>query len=212
MWASWNWLGVACWTLAVIILIFAVHNIRKRRLKMLVTQRRHFSAANFGLDLLLIVIVAASFGTMIYATFLHTDTIADSSTIQLDYRYRPLVMQTRGDQGYLVRVHNGSGHTPIQTYTYWTEGSKYQINSRDATISTGKKIVPAEAAAYPWPTKSMERMENNTRSSFVAVIKATYKNTPFNGLGMHAGRGASYHEIIRIPSDLFVYIDNPATK
>ncbi|ERL64248.1 LVIS_2131 family protein [Schleiferilactobacillus shenzhenensis] len=212
MWASWNWLGVACWTLVVIILVFVVHNIRQRRLKMLVTQRRRFSWPNFLLDMLLIVIVAAGFGGMIYATFLHSDTVTDKSAIQLEYRYRALVLQTRDGQGYFVRVHNGSGHNPIQTYTYWTQGAKYQINSPEATISTGKTIVPAEAAAYPWPTKTLAKVDQSTRSAFVATVKATYKNTPFNGLGMHAGRPASYHELIRLPSDVFVYIDNPATK
>lgn len=209
MWASWNWLGVACWTLAVIILVFAVQNIRKRRLKMLVTEHRRFSGKNFALDLVWIIVLVASFGFMTYATFLHSDNIDNKETIELKYSYRTLVMQTKGDQGYLVRVHNGAGHNPIQTYTYWTEGSRYQISSQTATISTGKKIVPAEAAAYPWQTKALDRVDKNTRQSFVAVIRATYKNTPFNGLGLHAGRAASYHELIRLPSDLFVYIDNP---
>lgn len=202
--SAWNWIGLIAWFILLVFLIFIVQNIRHRHIKMIIMTKRTFSFSTMLLDLLLIAIFAGGLGFMSYQTFFAHVDVSNHKMVSVKYATTPLVLQTNGANGYFVTVEQGKGRMPIQTYTYWTEGTKYQVKSIHASIATGTDPVSIGAKVYRMPTKLIKKADQDYRQAFVATARATYKPNFWNGLGMRVGKNAVDYTMIRVPSSTFV--------
>lgn len=201
--SAWNCIGLIAWFILSVYLIFIVQNIRHRHIKMIVMSRRTFSWSTFLLDLLLVVIFLGGLSVMGYQTFLRHVDVTDQDLVRVKYSTTPLVLQTNGGNGYFVTVEQGEGKTPIQRYTYWTQGNKYQVKSIHASIATGEDPITIGARAYRFPSKMIKNADKKYEA-FAATVRATYRPTFWNGLGMRVGHNALDYTMIRVPSSVFV--------
>ncbi|MFD1465091.1 LVIS_2131 family protein [Lapidilactobacillus mulanensis] len=201
--SAWNWIGLGAWFILLVFLIFIVQNIRHRHIKMIVMTRRTFSFTTFLLDLLLVAIFIGGLGFMSYQTFFRHVDVTDQDLVSVKYSTVPLVLQTNGGNGYFVTVEQGEGRTPIQKYTYWTQGNQYQVKSIHASIATGEDPITIGARVYRFPSKMIKNADKKYEA-FVATVRATYKPTFLNGLGMRVGHNALDYTMIRVPSSVFV--------
>jgi len=203
----WNLIGLFAWLLIVIYLVFIVMNIRARHIKMIVSGNQKRSGQTVLLDIVEVVVLLAAIWGMAWVTWLRPVDYGNKQEISVKHRYANLVLQTGSDHSYYVTVHSGNGKDPVRYFTYWTEGAKYQITSRNATIADGPEPLTIAASAYPWSKKTLTKMDKITERAYVATFSGTYKPTFLNGLGMHVGHNAQRFSILRIPNETFVRID-----
>jgi hypothetical protein len=182
---------------------FVIWNIRQRHLKMLVVLRKQHSVRTVLLDCLEVLVFALAFYGMAWVTWLRQADYADKAAIRVTYNYANLVLQTDSDRSYYVRVTSGNGKQPVRYYTYWTQGAKYQISSRNADVSDATDALTVRASAYPWSMKRLAKLEKTQEKAYVATYIGTYRPTFLNGLGLHVGRTAQRFSLIRIPNETF---------
>ncbi|MFC6275149.1 LVIS_2131 family protein [Levilactobacillus tangyuanensis] len=203
--STWNLVGMGIWLLILVGLVLMVHDMRVRRLRLIVKEHRSFSWHNFTISTVELVVWLLVFGGMSATTFFqdvnHLGTRVTETT-----RYEPLVINTGSGNGaaYYVTVNNSNGKKPVQTYTYLTEGEKYQVSSTDATVSAGKKAINLPASAYDWDKSKVKKYDQRHQKAWVGVIETTYKKSFVNGIGLHAGRLANRFTLIRIPDHSFM--------
>ncbi|WP_143462669.1 LVIS_2131 family protein [Levilactobacillus enshiensis] len=203
--STWNLVGMGVWLLVLIALVWMVHDMRVRRIRLIVKEHHSFSWRNFTISTIELVAWLLVFGGMSYTTFFQNVNHLGDRVSQTT-RYEPLVINTGDGSGssYYVTVNNRKGNKPIQTYTYLTEGEKYQVSSADATVSDGKKAINLPASAYKWNAKKVAKYDQRHQKAWVGVIETTYKKSFVNGLGLHAGRLADRFTLIRIPDHSFM--------
>ncbi|CAJ1229702.1 hypothetical protein LZY01_21600 [Levilactobacillus zymae] len=193
------------WLLVLITLIWMTHDMRVRRIHLIVKEGRSFSWRNFTISMVELVAWLLFFGGMSYTTFFQNVNQLGNRVSQTT-RYEPLVLNTGTGNGssYYVAVTNNSGKKPIQQYTYLTEGEKYQVDSTVATVSAGKNPINLPASAYHWDKQRVARYDQRHQKAWVGVIETTYKKSFVNGIGLHAGRLANRFTLIRIPDHSFM--------
>lgn len=193
------------WLLVLITLIWMTHDMRVRRIHLIVKEGRSFSWRNFTISTVELVAWLLFFGGMSYTTFFQNVNQLGNRVSQTT-RYEPLVLNTGTGNGssYYVAVTNNSGKKPIQQYTYLTEGEKYQVDSTVATVSAGKNPINLPASAYHWDKQRVARYDQRHQKAWVGVIETTYKKSFVNGIGLHAGRLANRFTLIRIPDHSFM--------
>ncbi|QMU08424.1 LVIS_2131 family protein [Levilactobacillus suantsaii] len=203
--SSWNLVGMGLWLLVLITLVWMTHDMRVRRIHLIVKEGRSFSWRNFIISTVELVVWLLFFGGMSATTFFQNESHLGSRVTQ-ETRYEPLVLTTGDSKGssYYVEVNNGGGDKPIQQYTYLTEGERYQVDSTVATVSTGKKPINLPASAYKWNKKKVAKYDQRHQKAWVGVIETTYKKNFLNGIGLHAGRLAHRYTLIRIPDHSFM--------
>lgn len=203
--STWNLVGMGVWLLILIALVWMVHDMRVRRIQLIVKEHHSFSWRNFTISTIELVAWLLVFGGMSYTTFFQNVNHLGDRVSQTT-RYEPLVINTGDGNGssYYVTVNNSKGNKPIQTYTYLTEGEKYQVSSTDATVSDGNKAINLPASAYKWDAKKVTKYDQRHQKAWVGVIETTYKKSFVNGLGLHAGRLADRFTLIRIPDHSFM--------
>lgn len=201
-----NILGIALWLVVLGCLWFALHNIRTRRLKRLVHRQYGFNGKDFGKSTVLMLVFLALLGTASYFTFFRDVDLEDENVVSVKYDYEPLVMTPIGGKFYDVKVENGNGKQPLQHYTYWVKDARYQITSNNATIVAGPHPLSVAASNYPWSKKELAHYDKKYEQTFAATLKATYKPTLLNGLGIRAGRTARHFTIIRVPNSSVIYM------
>jgi hypothetical protein len=118
-----------------------------------------------------------------------------------------LIIQYQNDQSDYVRVKNGVGRNPIQHYTYYVEGRKYQVDSLSATVVYGKSNLNLQAETYKWNKEWLNHLDDRYQKAWVATVTTTYKKNWFNGIGLHAGRQANRFSLIRIPDKTFMEVE-----
>lgn len=207
MGSAWNWIGVIAWLLVLGYLVFIIQNIRHRHIRMIIMTKRTFSWSVLAKDLGLIVVFLAGFAFMGYHTFFNQVQVTEHALVKVSYTTEPLVLQTTGDSGYMVKVDQGDGRAAIQKYTYWTEGHKNQVKSIHASIATGTTPISIGGRAYRWPSKMIKKADKEYSQAFAARVIATYKPGFLNGLGMRVGHNALDYTMIRVPSSTFVSQD-----
>ncbi|WP_125767158.1 LVIS_2131 family protein [Lapidilactobacillus wuchangensis] len=207
MGSAWNWIGIIAWLLVLGYLIFIIHNIRHRHIRMIIMSKKTFSWPVLATDLALIVVFLAGFVFMSYQTFFNQASVTEERLVKVKYTTEPLVLQTQGDTGYMVKVQQGEGRAAIQTYTYWTEGHQNQVKSIHASIATGKTPISIGGKVYRWPSKMIKTADEEYSQAFAARVVATYKPGFWNGLGMRVGHNALDYTMIRVPSSTFVSQD-----
>jgi len=203
--STWNLVGMGIWLLVLIALVWMVHDMRVRRIQLIVKEHHSFSWRNFTISTIELVAWLLVFGGMSYTTFFQNVNHLGDRVSQTT-RYEPLVINTGSSNGsaYYVSVNNSTGKKPVQTYTYLTEGEKYEVRSTDATVSDGKKAINLPASAYKWDTQKVTKYDQRHQKAWVGVIETTYKKSFVNGIGLHAGRLANRFTLIRIPDHSFM--------
>ncbi|GEO67570.1 hypothetical protein FD37_GL001689 [Levilactobacillus spicheri DSM 15429] len=193
------------WLLVLITLIWMTHDMRVRRLHLIVKEGRSFSWRNLTISTIELVVWLAFFGGMSYTTFFQNVNQLGNRITQTT-RYDPLVLNTGASNGssYYVEVENGEGQKPIQQYTYLTEGERYKVDSTAATVSSGKDPINLPASAYHWNRQQVKKYDSRHQKAWVGVIETTYKKNFVNGIGLHAGRLANRFTLIRIPDHSFM--------
>ncbi|GAK47997.1 hypothetical protein LOSG293_160400 [Secundilactobacillus oryzae JCM 18671] len=202
--SAWNLIGMGLWLLLLIYLIWMVHDMRVRRLKLIVTEKRSFSWHNLTISAIELVVFLLGLWGMSYATFFQDVSKLDKARVTESYQYEPMVLNAEEDPAVYVTVKTGNGRHPIQHYTYFTKGERYQVTSEDATITMGNHPINVAASAYKWDTKRVKYMDRRYQQAWVGVVETTYKKTFWNGIGLHAGRLANRFTVIRIPDKSFM--------
>lgn len=203
--SAWNLIGMGLWLLLLIYLVWMVHDMRVRRLKLIVTEKKSFSAQNLTKSTIEMIIFLLGLWGMSYATFFQDVSKLNTNRVTVAYHYKPLVLDTTSAaQSTYVTVRTGKGRKPIQVYKYSTDGETDQVSSLDATISGGKDPINVSASAYKWNKKTVKRYDTKTQKAWVGVVETTYKKDFLNGIGLHAGRLANRFTLIRVPDHSFV--------
>ncbi len=202
--STWNLIGYALWLILIIYLVWMIYNMRDRRLKMIVEQKKTFSWHNFSISVVELVVFLLAFWGMSYTTFFQDVKKLNNNAVQTTYSYRPLVMEYSGGRSYYVLVQNGAGRHPIQNYTYFVHNGKYMVDSLNATVVYGKANSNVAAQAYNWNQGKLKYMDQRYQKAWVATVTTTYKKNFVNGLGLHAGRQANRFDLIRVPDYTFM--------
>ncbi|MFD1319170.1 LVIS_2131 family protein [Loigolactobacillus zhaoyuanensis] len=201
-----NIFGIVLWLVVLGVIWFTLHNIRSRRLRRLVKKQHQFSGKDFTISTVLVLIAVLLLGIASYLTFFRDVDLEDNSAVALKYDYEPLVMTPIGGKFYDVKVENGNGKQPLQHYTYWVKGARYQITSSNATVVAGPKPLNVTATNYPWSRKELAQQDKKYEQTYAATMHATYKSTVINGLGLRAGRTAMRFTLIRVPNSSVIYL------
>ncbi|MDF7639595.1 LVIS_2131 family protein [Lactobacillus sp. ESL0791] len=201
---SWNILGILLWVAVILYLVFVIQNIRKRRIAMIIKQHKHFTWANFIIDLLEIVVFLFALIYMFNRTILDNPDLEDASKITATVKYRPLVMSTGTGNSSYVTLNSSKKKMATQTYTYYQAGSKTTVSSNVATVADGKNPLDINAEKIPYNERQLKRMDKKYQRAYVAIYTAQYKKNWQNGLGMHAGHIATRYYLIRIPDSSFI--------
>ncbi|MCH5461802.1 hypothetical protein HC026_06845 [Lactobacillus sp. LC28-10] len=203
--SAWNLVGMGLWLLLLIYLIWMVHDMRVRRLKLLVTEKRSWSWQNITKSGVELVIFLLGLWGMSYATLFQDVQQLNPNRVTVAYHYKPLVLDTSAtNSSDYVTVKTGNGRKPAQYYTFYTEGEKDIVPGDSATVSTGSHPINLVASSYKWDMKKVGQMEKNHQKAWVGVVETTYKKNFLNGIGLHAGRLANRFTLIRVPDHSFV--------
>lgn len=205
--STWNLIGMALWLILLIYLIWMVHDMRSRRLKVIVQEKKAFTWQNFWISCGELIVFLLVFWGMSYTTFFQDVKKLNPNAVRVSYSYKPLIIRYKTDQSDYVTVNNGNGRKPIQRYTYYVEGRKYQTDSTSATVVYGKSNLNVQAEAYKWNKEWLNHLDDRYQHAWVGTVTTTYKKNWFNGIGLHAGRQADRFNLIRIPDKSFMTVE-----
>ncbi|MCF1784169.1 LVIS_2131 family protein [Lactobacillus mulieris] len=201
---NWNWLGILVWLVLLGYLIFISYHIRKRHLKMIVMQQKHFTWRTLGLDFLEILILLIGLFIQIQNSFFDNPSLTVKSQIEQSIEYKPLVLSSASDRSYYVTSNSVQKKKLYQRYSFFTEGNQYSVTSDWATISDGSVALNTVAQKLPYSKQMLAKYDTKYQKAYVAIYEAKYKNTWQNGLGLHVGRTALRYYLIRVPDSTFV--------
>ncbi len=201
---NWNWLGILVWLVLLGYLIFISYHIRKRYLKMIVMQQKHFTWRTLGLDFLEILILLIGLFIQIQNSFFDNPSLTVKSQIEQSIEYKPLVLSSASDRSYYVTSNSVQKKKLYQRYSFFTEGNQYSVTSDWATISDGSVALNTVAQKLPYSKQVLAKYDTKYQKAYVAIYEAKYKNTWQNGLGLHVGRTALRYYLIRVPDSTFV--------
>ncbi|WP_375686568.1 LVIS_2131 family protein [Lentilactobacillus kefiri] len=202
--SAWNLVGMALWLLLIVYFAYIIHDMRARRLRLIVTEKKSFTWRNFWISFGELAAFLLFLWGMSYSTFFLDVKKMDQSRITTSYTYKPLIIRYRDDQSDYVTVQNGTGRKPIQNYTFYVDGGKYLVNSTNATVVYGKSNLNIRAETYKWNKEWLNHLDTRYQKAWVATVTTTYKKNLFNGIGLHAGRQADRFSLIRIPDKSFM--------
>lgn len=202
--SAWNLVGMALWLLLIVYFAYIIHDMRARRLRLIVTEKKSFTWRNFWISFGEMIVFLLFLWGMSYSTFFLDVKKMDQSRITTSYSYKPLIIRYRDDQSDYVTVQNGTGRKPIQNYTFYVDGGKYLVNSTNATVVYGKSNLNIQAETYKWNKEWLNHLDTRYQKAWVATVTTTYKKNLFNGIGLHAGRQADRFSLIRIPDKSFM--------
>ncbi|WP_318765517.1 LVIS_2131 family protein [Lactiplantibacillus carotarum] len=204
MTSAWNWIGIIAWIIVLALLVWVFHNIRVRRIKMIVERKRTFEWGSLWLTIGELVV---SFGLLLgmgYVTFNHQVNLSDAKAVKVTYQYEPLVLRVGSQDSYYVAVDRGTTNKPVHIYNYWISGAKYTVSSNKATVVSSLKQVKIADAGIPWSQKALKKQDTEHGKAYVVKMTATYLPTFWNGLGVHVGHQAMTRWLIRVPGQSFI--------
>ncbi|GAW98330.1 LVIS_2131 family protein [Secundilactobacillus mixtipabuli] len=203
--SAWNLVGMGLWLLLLVYLIWMVHDMRVRRLKLLVTEKRSWSWQNITKSSIELVIFLLGLWGMGYTTLFQDVSRLNPQRVTVSYHYKPLVLDTSAaNRSDYVIVKTGNGRKPAQYYTFYTQGEKDIVPGDSATVSAGERPINLVASSYKWDKAKVNQMEKMHQKAWVGVVETTYKKNFLNGIGLHAGRLANRFTLIRVPDHSFV--------
>ncbi|WP_268827164.1 LVIS_2131 family protein [Lactobacillus mulieris] len=197
-------MGILVWLVLLGYLIFISYHIRKRHLKMIVMQQKHFTWRTLGLDFLEILILLIGLFIQIQNSFFDNPSLTVKSQIEQSIEYKPLVLSSASDRSYYVTSNSVQKKKLYQRYSFFTEGNQYSVTSDWATISDGSVALNTVAQKLPYSKQVLAKYDTKYQKAYVAIYEAKYKNTWQNGLGLHVGRTALRYYLIRVPDSTFV--------
>lgn len=201
---GWNILGILAWLILVLYLIFIVQNIRKRHLIMIVKDRKRFEWKTTLLDILEVLLLLCGAIYMFSITLFYNPNLKNKQVLSSKIEYQPLILTAGNKRSYYVTAKSDNKKTPIQTYTFYSNGNRVTVTSNYATISDGKNPMSVQAGAIPYSSKQLVQADARYQNAYVATYTATYKKNWQNGLRMHAGKTAAKYYLIRVPDRTFV--------
>lgn len=196
---SWNWLGWLMWILGIVFLGFVIHYIRVKQLMLIAKTKKRFDGKLFIQYVVMSLAAIFWLGGLLYLHFQPVDYNAHQQ-IRLSTKYQPLQLHDQGnDYYYVLAKRSVAGKKTIVSYTYWTNDSKYMVSSHFSSISDGERLIPVEATNLPWNKKKLQKIDSESGHAFAAVMTGHYRNTPLNGLSLHANHVASSYTLLRVP-------------
>lgn len=206
MTSAWNWIGIIAWIIVLVLVVWVFHNIRVRRIKMIVERKHTFEWNSLFITIGELIISIGLLAGMGYATFNHQVDLTDAKGVKVTYKYEPLVLRVgnNGSASYYVAVDRGTTDKPVHIYHYWINGAKYTVSSNKATVVSDLKQVKVADAGIPWSQKALTKMDRHHEQAYVVKMTATYKPNFWNGLGIHVGHQAMTRWLIRVPAQSFI--------
>lgn len=206
MTSAWNWIGIIAWIVVLALVVWVFHNIRVRRIKMIVERKHTFEWRSFAITVGELIV---SFGLLIgmgYVTFNHQVDLQDTRAVKVTYKYEPMVLQVGADgaSSYYMAVDRGTTKKPVHIYHYWVNGAKYTVSSNKATVVSSLKQVKIADAGIPWSQKALAKQDRAHERAYVVKMTATYQPSFINGLGIHVGHQAMTRWLIRVPAQSFI--------
>lgn len=202
---SWNLLGIVAWVVLILLLVFVIQNIRKRRLKMIVVDHKRFSAKELVIDFVEVVVWLALAFFMVQTTFFDNPNLSNKQLISSTTEYRPLVLSVTNDKSYYVSVKTTNTKMAHTTYIAYSEGRKITMQGKNASVSYDvKEPITLPASGYPYDKAELLKMDAKYQSAYLAVYEAKYNNNWRNGLGLNANKVANKYYLIRVPDESFI--------
>lgn len=201
---GWNVLGIVAWLVIVLYLVFIIQNIRSRHLVMIVRDRKRFDLKTTLIDALEVIVLVLATGCMIFLTFFNSPDLDNKQVVSSEVEYQPLILTASNKRSYYVTSESNNNVASSQTYKFYSNGNRYTVSSRNATISYGKNPMSVRAAVIPYSKKELQKADDHYQKAYVATYTATYKRNWLNGLGLHSGRQAAKYYLIRVPDQTFV--------
>ncbi|AVK61015.1 hypothetical protein C5Z25_04235 [Lactobacillus sp. CBA3605] len=204
MTSAWNWIGIIAWIIVLALIVWVFHNIRVRRIKMIVARQHTFEWNNL---LITIGELIVSFGLLIgmgYASFNNHVSLNDQKTVKVTYSYEPLVLRVGTKGSYYVAVDRGTTKKPVHIYNYWVKNAKYTVSSNKATVISSLKQVKIADAGIPWSHQALVKQDQRHEKAYVVKMTAMYQPTFWNGLGVRVGHQAMSRWLIRVPAQSFI--------
>lgn len=204
MTSAWNWIGIIAWIIVLALVIWVFHNIRVRRIKMIVERKRTFEWRSLFITIGELVVSLGLLIGMGYATFNHQVNLSDAKVVKVTYKYEPLVLRVGTEGSYYVAVDRGTTNKPVHIYHYWVNGAKYTVSSNKATVVNSLKQVKVADAGIPWSQTALAKQDRQHEKAYVVKMTATYRPSFWNGLGIHVGHQAMTRWLIRVPAQSFI--------
>ncbi|ETY73476.1 LVIS_2131 family protein [Lactiplantibacillus fabifermentans] len=204
MTSAWNWIGIIAWIIVLALLVWVFHNIRVRRIKMIVERKHTFEWRSLFITIGELVV---SFGLVIgmgYVTFTNRADLSNKQDVEVTYSYEPLVLQVGSKRSYYVAVDRGTTNKPVHIYNYWVKGAKYTVSSNKATVVSSLKQVKVADAGIPWSQTALKKQDWQHERAYAVKLTATYKPNFWNGLGVHVGHQAMTRWLLRVPAQSFI--------
>ena len=204
MTSAWNWIGIIAWIIVLALLVWVFHNIRVRRIKMIVERKHTFEWRSLFITIGELVV---SFGLVIgmgYVTFTNRADLSNKQAVEVTYNYEPLVLQVGSKRSYYVAVDRGTTNKPVHIYNYWVKGAKYTVSSNKATVVSSLKQVKVADAGIPWSQTALKKQDRQHERAYAVKLTATYKPNFWNGLGVHVGHQAMTRWLLRVPAQSFI--------
>jgi len=203
MTSAWNWIGIIAWIIVLVLFVWVFHNIRVRRIKMIVERKHTFEWPSLFITIGELIVSLGLVAGMFFVTFNHRVSLAKND-VSVSYDYEPLVMQVGSNGSTYVAVDRGSANKPVHIYNYWVKGAKYTVSSNKATVVTNLNQVKVADAGIPWQQHALLKQDKQHEKAYVAKMTATYKPSFWNGLGVHVGHQAMTRWLIRVPAQSFI--------
>src|SRR5699024_3905833 len=89
--------------------------------------------------------------------------------------YQPLILTAGNKRSYYVTAKSDNKKTPIQTYTFYSNGNRVTVTSNYATISDGKNPMSVQAGAIPYSSKQLVQADAHYQNAYVYTYTDTYK-------------------------------------
>lgn len=102
--SAWNLVGMGLWLLLIVYFAYIIHDMRARRLRLIVTEKKSFTWHNFWISFGELAIFLLFLWGMSYATFFQDVKKMDQNRITTSYSYKPLIIRYRADQSDYVTV------------------------------------------------------------------------------------------------------------
>ncbi|KRN42774.1 LVIS_2131 family protein [Fructilactobacillus fructivorans] len=198
----WNLVGVIAWLIVLVVLILVIKNIRSRRIKMIVQDKKTFEWRNLLISIGEIVAFLVLLALMVYTTFFRNITKTNNRNVVTTTQVEPLIIQSDEHGSYYVKVEGNKG--PIQQYSFWLKNVKYQLPSTNAQVVTTRGNAEVTGRSYKLNRKNIKLNDQHFQNAWAKVVTLTYKGNFWNGLGMHAGKDANQFILIRVPNKTFV--------
>lgn len=201
--SAWNIVGLLLWIILFIYAIFIIHNIGVRRSRLIINGHYDFSLTHHLKTIAQIVVLFAGIGFMSFETFYPN---INGSNVVTSRDFKPLILDTNGNSSYYVKVKSGNNSSLNQSYSYLVNGQRLSVSSSASSVLVGTNSeINVQKSAVRWNDNEAKTLDKKYQRAWVADVTVTYKDSFWNGIGLHARRQFKSYTLIRIPDNSFIY-------